>query len=421
MTPRYDPARNRKTAHRGAPAPPPAIIAIPEVYDEDNTLVHKAFQEQDPPDATFRFPLGFDAFKNAADEAKFDAIRKETGCKLTPEAVMGDTMGVQILGTRDQCEDAKGKLRAWSSARAKAMHTKTVAFPSVGGFNEAKEDLALRKAAAAERRKKYRADCDTTAFEGKRFNHAIVLEYKRCDWMDSKILGTYMEALDPIRMDKKCHITWISDLPIADVENGTEKGVRIGQGFFICGNNKDLMDQAVERLQNLDKQIIGRNIEALESFLVKPIPLPLDYNAHVIERKKYFRPQLFELKVNSDIDDKNIQTMHLKDVSGTEPDFLSAQKGGLRSIAELDTGAILMGNRHVTSLNIQYIDMWLMTMLEQARYWQGYLEMRISIGTCAFQTWKSAKECSLYELEEMVEERNSEPNAKSLKAYMTTE
>lgn len=420
MAPRYDPPRNRRTAHRGAPAQPPAIIATPEVFDEDNTLIHRAFQEQDPPDATFRFPLGFDAFKNASDEAKFDAIRKETGCQLIPEAV-NDTMGVKIFGTRDQCEDAKGRLRAWSSARAKAIHTKTVAFPSVGGFNEVKEDLAFRKAATAERRKKYRADCDTTAFEGKRFNHAIVLEYKHCDWMNGNILGTYMEALDPIRMDKKCHITWIPNLPIADVENGNEKGVRIGQGFFICGNKKDLMDQAVERLKNLDKQIVGRSIEAPEFFLVKPIPLPLDYNAHVIERKKYFRPQLFGLKVNSDIDEKNFQTMHLKDVSGTEPDFLSTQKGDVRSIAELATGAILMGNSRVTSLNIQYIDMWLMTMLEQARYWQGYLEMRISIGTCAFGTWKSAKEYSLREFEETVEERNSEPDAKGLKAYMTIE
>lgn len=405
--PRYDPPRN----HR---------IETPAVEDEDNALIHTEFRQEKAPDATFRFPQGFDAFKSASDDAKFDDIAKTTGCTLTPEAVGGDTYGVKIYGNKNQCELAKGQLRAWSIARDRAIHTKAVSFPNVRGFNEVKEDSVRSKAAAAERRKKYRADCDTTAFENKRFAHAILLEYKRCDWMDDdKILGVFMEALDPIRMDNKCHITYMSELPIPDKDN--EKGFRTGQGFFLCGNKKHLMEQAVERLKNLDKQVIGRKIEAPELFLVKPILLPLDYNAHVIERKPYLRPQLFGRKVNSDIDDKNFQTMHLKDVSGLETDFLSTQKVNVRSIAELDTGAILMGSRHIANLNIEYIDMWLMAMLERLRYWQGYLEMRVSIGTCAFVDFPKAQEYSIYELEEMVESRNSDPDSKGLKACLTTE
>ncbi|KAE9961847.1 hypothetical protein BLS_001259 [Venturia inaequalis] len=370
-----------------------------------------AFYEQKAPDATFRFPHGFDAFRNASDTAKFDAIAQATGCKLIPEAVHG-AMGVKIYGTRDQFADAIGQLRAWSLARDKAINRKTSAFPHIGPYNAIKDDTALRKAKSAERRKRFCADPE--AIDRKKFNHAIILEYKRCEWMDNdKILGAFMEALDPIRMHHKCHIIYMKALPIPDLENGDKDGCRIGQGFFLCGKKKELMEQAVERLKNLDKQITGHQIEAPEFFLVKPVAFPLDYNAHAIQRKAY--------QANSDIDEKNFQTMHLKNVSGSKPHFLSTQEADIRSVAELDVGAILMGNRHTTSLNIQYIDMWLTAMLERLHCWQGYLEMRVSVGTCAFKKFPTAREFSLHEFEEMVEDRNSDADSDGLEAFMTTE
>ncbi|QDS74345.1 hypothetical protein FKW77_004620 [Venturia effusa] len=406
MAPRNAPSRARRPAKE--------IITNPDVEDENHTLTHAAFREEKRPDATFRFPQGFDAFKNPSDNAMIEQIASRTGSNLVPEAV-GDTMGVKIFGNRDQCEDARSQLRAWSSARDRAVRTRTVAFPTVGGYNEVKEGHARDKAAIAESRKKYRADCDTTAFESKKFAHAIILEYKRCDWMDGKILGTFMEALDPIRMDHRCHITYMDNLPVPDAENGNKEGYRTGQGFFLCGNKKHLMDAAVERLKNLDKQINARNIEAPQFFLVKPVAYPLDYNAYVIDHRMYETPQLFGRKsVRTD------HIMHLKAASTCAADFLPPTESSVRSISELDSGAIRMGSRHLASLNIQYIDIWLTAMLERLRCWQGYLEMRILIGTCAFEIYvKNVHEYSLRDFEEMVEQRNAE--AEGIDAFMTTE
>lgn len=374
-----------------------------------------AFREQKAPDATFRFPHGFDAFKNVSDTAEFEAIAKATGCKLTPEAVR-DTMGVKIFGNRNQCADAIGQLRAWSYARDKAIR-KTVAFPHVNSYNPTKDELALRKAAFAERRKNFRADPDTRAISGKSFKHASVLKYQRCDWMnDTKILGSFMEALDPIRMDSQCHIIYMTELPVLGVEyGGAADGSRLGQGFFLCGNNRELINQAVGRLNNLDKQINGRKIEAPEHFLVKPVAFPLDYNAHVIKHQTYPAPRLY-----GRISARDDHIMQLKKVSGFEPDFLPAERSDIHSLAELDTGSILMGNKNLTSLNIQYIDVWLTTMLERLHCWQGYLKMRILIGTCAFETYRcDENEHGLHDFEDMVEERNAEGDG--IQGYMTTE
>ncbi|TLD34421.1 hypothetical protein E2P81_ATG04586 [Venturia nashicola] len=404
----------------GPPLARKATIKTQEV-EEDDTLVHKAFREQKAPDATFRFPHGFDAFKTAWDAEKFDAISKASGCKLTPEAV-GDTMGVKLYGNRSQCADAASQLRAWSFARDKAVRKKTFGLPNVHSYNPTKDDSTLRKAATIDRGKKFLGDPDAMALEGKKFKYAITLEYKLCEWMvDDKILGVYMEALDPIRIESQCHIVYMNKLPIPDTENGDKNGFRLGEGFFLCGNDRQLIDLAVQRLMNVDMQINARKIDAPQLFLVKPLTLPLNRNAHAIERKKYLRPQLFGHKVYSDIDEKNFQSMHLRDVSGNRSDSISIQKANVRSIKDLDTGAILMGSRHTTSLNIQYIDMWLTAMLERLHCWKGYLEMRVSVGTCAFKTFPTAQRYSLDEFEHMVEERNSDAASNGLEAYMTTE
>lgn len=380
--------------------------------DEDDPVVHAAFRKQDRHNATIRLPAGFDPFDKASDKAQFDKIAKDTGCRLVPHPV-DDSVGVLIWGTQTQCDTAKDQLRSWSIARGKAIKTKAARFGYVHKFNQVKDDWLCEKAKQDELRKKFRTDCDITAFKKKKYSHAIILEYKHCDWMNDGILGRFMEALDPIRMDNLCHITYMPNIQIAGIRHG----------FFLCGTRKELMDRAVDRLKNLDQQIISRSIEVPQFFLFKPVATSLNYSTHAIKRKVYSPPQLFGQKVVRERDDENIQVMLLATAScrKSKSDLLLAEEKEERSISNLASGAILLGNRHINFLNIQYIDVWLTTMLERVRCWQGYLEMRIQIGTCAFTNFPTVKEYSLRDFEEVIQTRNTDADATGIEAYITTE
>jgi hypothetical protein len=388
---------------------------LPTFAVDRDTAARAAFRKNENPRTSYRLPRGFDPFNDASDGDIFDNIAKSTGTHFVPQQLDSNdnTISVIMWGTKEQCDAAKNQLRKWSTVRAKSLATK---WATIHGYIQVREDRFSEKRRKEERRKTFRAMKDTSVLSDQKFSFAIILKFKQPDWMlEENFLGPNMEALDPIRMDKRCHITYLQDITREDIG-------KIGQGFFLCGNHKELMDEAVDRLMNIDRQVVASQLQPLPFFLLKPVFHPLNYSAHVIRISEYLMPRLFG---TPDVVPERQKVMIIKPALSSQAEFLPVRKSQICSISKLDSGAVMMGSRHANRLNIQYIDVWLSTMLEHLVCWQGFMEMRICVGTCSFTQWKTvhkkAQEYGLAEFEDMLQERHADADATGMEAYATTE
>jgi hypothetical protein len=181
------------------------------------------------------------------------------------------------------------------------------------------------------------------------------------------------------------------------------------------------MDSAVQRLQNIERQIISRRLERHLYFLVKPVPLPLDYSAHTISHNDYAKLGYLGDKHGEEESAGIIMTMEPAQ-SSRDPEFLNKTAEATWSIDEIDSsGAVWLGACYASRLNMQYLDLWLTSMLDHLAYFNGSLKMRAQLGTCVFTKYKRAEnaEYSLAAFEDLLLERNVQEN--ELEAYATTE
>jgi len=212
-------------------------------------------------------------------------------------------------------------------------------------------------------------------------------------WPDSKwdlqdYLGQNLEALDPIRMDCKCHIVFI---------------MRPNPHFVLVGNHADKMRDAVRRIQNVDRQVFARQLEPCTYFLIKSFT-PKDLGNEILLRY-YSCSKSFSLK--SKHKDAGV-TMHLRGGRSLRGNERSGYNKFVWALDELDPGSILFGNPCADRINALYINLWTSKPLEYLRYFNGFLQVRASIGSCVFTSYRKV-ENNTYSLDffkEMLEDRN---------------
>ena len=211
-------------------------------------------------------------------------------------------------------------------------------------------------------------------------------------WPDSKwdlqdYLGQNLEALDPIRMDCKCHIIFI---------------LKPEPYFVLVGNHADKMRDAVRRIQNIDRQVFARQLEPYTYFLIKSFA-PKDLRNEILLRR-YLGSKSFGSK---DGYRETGVTMHLQGRS-LRYDEGNAYNTFAWAVDELGPGSILFGNPCADRINALYVNLWTSKPLEYLRYFNGFLQMRASIGSCVFTSYRKS-ENNTYQLDffkEMLEDRN---------------
>lgn len=159
--------------------------------------------------------------------------------------------------------------------------------------------------------------------------------------------------------------------------------------------------------------MFARQLESYTYFLIKPFA-PKDLRNEILLRR-HLGSKSFGLK---DGHGEAGVTMHLhgRSLGGDEE---SAYNRFAWALDELDPGSILFGNPCADRINSLYVNLWTSTPLEYLRYFNGFLQMRASIGSCVFTSYRKA-ENNTYSLDffkEMLEDRNIQQETRLISSF----
>jgi hypothetical protein len=435
---------------------------------------------------TYSLPRGFDPWERAGDNYRLQSIAKTTETHLSPNHVRNhaDMIEIRIWGNPSQCAAARIAINAWVSEH---NHERTVArakksFTKANNFNNEKYQAALKKIDEEARRQKYRQNRTLLL---NNIKHIVVIKWVEVDWTLDSFLGPQLEALDTVRMKFRSYIEYVRD----------PKLVSQAPCFVVSGNHKKLLHQAVDRVIGVNHQVLSRQIERYQFFLVKPIRETLsaqDRIHSVVRRDPYARPPFLtentgsispekcmvvslekrdgavnpsqDLKFMSPIvrralisrlssvvaqicsskdtvqaavpaklnfsarsskskfatkeqstesrsevaefppqppfsnfrDSKYIdvgERLRLSSKLQTTQAMSPAEKQAceeqkVSSIAELPKGLTRIGAQHALQVNGQYLNLFLIPALESLTHYNGYLRMRVALGTCILTSYR---------------------------------
>lgn len=218
------------------------------------------------------------------------------------------------------------------------------------------------------------------------FQYRILWNPTGTPWRLEDYLGQNLEALDPIRMDCRCHIVFARD--------------KDEPFFALVGDNEDKMQVAVERMQNIQRQVLARQLNEYSFYLVKPFP------SNRLRRIIRYQPY---------IESGNLQTGSKgKEVGVTMSlcgDFLSDKERTDYDGFPVDTprtGTVLLGTPRAKSVNVFHANIWIMKLLENLKYFNGFLQMRVKMGTPIFIDYRISheKRCDIGQFKEDLEDCN---------------
>jgi len=387
-----------------------SVKQIPRLNLDSDNKAQTAWREGRAPDAAFRLPRGFDPFEQSMASNQLEVISASTQTHLYPKQIRGGpaTRGIEILiwGEIAQCAAAKTEIQIWVQNHAAKRRARD-RLDKIPAYLSDKTEAETSKALDVEaRRQKYRQSLPS----GKRFKFVVLITWADTDWSLEEVLGKQLEGLDPIRMDCFCYIKHLR----------TNENITGGPCLRLVGNREKKLQRAVERLKGVDKQLIARQFEHHQYFLVKPLPPPLDYSRYCIRHQKYNAPAYLSSGLAPE-NESDSMAMVLETKQSQQSKFLPHDEENVWSIENMEPGSIHVGARNMKHLNEQYFGLWTTSTLEYLPYFNGYLKMRASLGTCVFTNYMRAKN-GIYDLdafEEMLESKNTQDN--ELQAYFTSE
>jgi len=164
------------------------------------------------------------------------------------------------------------------------------------------------------------------------------------------------------------------------------------------------MKRAVQRMQNIDSQVLARRLTPYTFYLVKPFPI--DQLRNTIQGFRYSEPIPLE-----------------RNEKGKEPGITMILSGQLLSkderavynrfvwsLADIEPGTVLIGNHCTLRINAMYANLWTEIILDKLKYFNGFLQMRVRIGTAIFTKYRNSQgdESRLERFKEDLEDRNRE-------------
>jgi hypothetical protein len=353
---------------------------LPKLNVDSDSDASKAWRSGRRHDAEHDFPSGYNPGDDTGAFQCLIFIQAITGThfqlyKRTPGAD-SNMWAVKIWGTSPQILAAKSEL-ATLLIDSNAGANRYRKFGKVTRNRGWEYEEAMHKKLQREvKRQKYRKNLSGREIREKKFACSIIVPWSEKDLRVEDFLGHQLEAIDEIRMDGQCYVTF---------ERNKNESV-----FVLLGDDHDKMAKAAARIQAIPARMFSHSLEPAQLFLLKPVSLPFDYSAFKVRQLDHYHPAYAvptqKSSANEEIAGK---TLALRSSCIREGDFLDDGFAETSSIDDIeDHGAVWFGNKHTAPINQQYLHLWVTTALKHLTFYKGFVRMEINIGTCVLQRYK---------------------------------
>lgn len=219
------------------------------------------------------------------------------------------------------------------------------------------------------------------------------------------VLGPNLEALDPIRMDYKCHIKYFPYDPDAE-----------GACFEILGNLLDQIKIAARRLRGIIEQQNARQLSRPRWYVVKRCEAVL---RDTIQLWPYTVPGIMNDK-GASVDTQSGMVPYMTGSSLSISDAEDRER-----MPEMVTaGKVVTGTTGVYEMMIHNFEAVTMTTLKILTHYRGFLQMRATIGTFVIDKYKKSRgkpqlEYGLDDFDSMLSDANREEG--QMEGHLTKE
>ncbi|KAJ9647904.1 hypothetical protein H2199_001680 [Coniosporium tulheliwenetii] len=299
-------------------------------------------------------------YTNLAEIATATGTHIEKAMNVNREKGKNETgVYLDIRGTAEQAKIAIQEIEKWITAaypgRSKPEWSKTAAVTDA-------TKLKIRKQIRLEARRESFRQAPPESLES--------VSTARFPWPEDKVsfrpeqvLGSNLEALDPIRMDCQCYIT-------------LEKGSKFLQ---VLGENEEQVHSALQRLKVTCDQVLARNFEPAKIVFL----MPLKDMACEIQLLPYGGPKVAGRYLNPEpigrfpvIRRRDTESKRGKasrgSKSNSEASVLSSSSGSAPSLEDPQQDRIIIIGR------LEEEVAWA---LQELRHFRGNLQLRVKLGT----------------------------------------
>lgn len=342
-----------------------------------------AWRRGEQPARVHQFPNNFDpmAFDDPGSKySRLHGITLETRTYITRRK----GQEIAIYGTLKDAEEAIALVNAWVEEYDLPKSGPTTMWAKVNSLTPQVQARLHDRVEREMKKNQWRKPPDLKVH----YSYQYRILWKNIDWRLEDYLGHALEALDPIRMDCRCHIGFVRDVD--------------RHYFVLMGNNEKKMGIAVQRIQSIEYQILARQLVPCSFYLVKPIA-----SGNLRRSTKYeasFEPGIYGNGKRG----KEAGVMMV--LCGTPVGHEESMKYDdfTWSSNEVKLGTLLLGNSETTRINSVCANIWTMAFLERLKYFNGFLQMRARIGTPVFTTYRKSadKKCDLERFKEDLEDCN---------------
>ncbi|KAI4252102.1 MAG: hypothetical protein L6R42_008108, partial [Xanthoria sp. 1 TBL-2021] len=334
---------NRKSAQTIGSKNPPRRQQIITLSAKQDNAAKVAFRNNKPPDRIIDMgkPLK-DIEPNVGSMSRaFEQIGARVGSFILPQRSLGESK-LQIWGNPKQIDLSVTELKAWRyqvSIRA-ASNAKTLAR---NAFAESKSFIGYQYAAderIAQRDAK-RQQYQKAPEQGQQFKYNGYFLWPNDEIRATDLFGPSCEALDPLRMEYKVHITFDEARSV----------------FKVYSNNSiEKSYEVIQRIENTIKEFVARDDRPLILYLIEP-PSTINYRDGV---QTIPGPLLGPSRTPSRIPESCGNKLDPIDIVDWQ---LEAEKSALRNQIRMSTA--------------------IEKVLERIPYFRGHLRMRAQFGTFA--------------------------------------
>ncbi|KIW06816.1 uncharacterized protein PV09_02496 [Verruconis gallopava] len=381
----------------------PAKRVIPNLYTESDNEGTKAWREGKPADSRYDLPNGFDPASSVGVLEMFRYIEDATNTRLQLQKcknfAVSKVYNVKIWGgTPENVRQALSQLRNYFAQKS-GQDKKPAKFSKIESDRGWERHLALhKKMQRDEKRDKFRKKLTENEIAEKRFQYSLVVPWREEHWRIEDVLGQQLEAIDEVRMDGLCYITFSRILNEAN--------------FVLLGNHREKMLRAAERLQTIPYCVASHALSPSQLFLFKPVKVPFDYSAFVIKQVDYFKPKYLLIRQegsSSKEEEKQGKFLLLQPTGVSHEEFLTDEVSAVSSLEDLEVlGPIWLGIQRTAEINAQYLHRWTTAALKHLTIYRGYLQMQVTVGKCVFRRHRHDSELKPSVVEDMLLDANNQ-------------
>lgn len=393
-------------------------LAPQALYDEPDAHGVSQWRANNLPSLTYELPKNFDprapnkeiiVSRAGRVFPMFDYVAAKTGTHIVPVVQMkayGKTVA-HIWGTTEAAREAVNWIDWWICGSFPSKRRQKT-FPTLPTLTPDEVWNIEREAKQEAYRQRFRQAVP----DGMVFAYAMHVKLPHTSWSLKDILGSNFEALDTIRMECLCYVTYIPHSPEPQIQDT----------FQVLGNNETRVRRACQRLYGIVYQQDARQLGRPQWWMVKQCKSTA--MRQLVRLEHYQGPLPISSNQNVASPDHHSGIVSTAVGPTMAGDFLPIKDLNERtsSSEKKSTGTVRIGSTGVNENNLQNTEATVMTTLRILAYYRGHLRMRASLGQCIFTRYPALKgkgklDYSLDDFETLLHERNSEDS--SLEGHVT--